>query len=80
MVKDIGINLGSTNTVVYLKGKGIVLNEQTVVSVDCVTSLIEEVGSDVLQTAARVPGSAMLISPMRERAIPVTSSRCSNSQ
>jgi len=66
MGKEIGINLGSTNTVVYLKGKGIVLNEQTVVSVDCVTSLIEEVGSDALQTAARVPGSAMLVSPMRD--------------
>jgi len=66
MSKDIGINLGSSNTVVYVKGKGVVLNEKTVVSLDCISSMVEEVGGDALQTAQRVPGSVQLVNPMNE--------------
>nr|MBQ4317734.1 rod shape-determining protein [Clostridia bacterium] len=49
-----------------VKGKGVVQNEKTVASLDSVTSFILEVGGDALQTAARVPASAVLVNPMRD--------------
>ncbi len=66
MGKDIGLNLGSANTVVYLKGRGVVQNEPTVMAIDCDTGAALEVGSDALLTVGRVPGSAVLIEPMKD--------------
>ncbi len=64
MGKDLGINLGSMNTVVCLRGKGVISNEPTVVSLDCNSGGILQTGSEALQTAARVPASTTIIQPM----------------
>ena len=66
---DIGIDLGTATVLVYLKGKGIVLNEPSVVAVDRVTGKLVAVGTEAQETLGRTPGNIVAIRPLREGVI-----------
>jgi rod shape-determining protein MreB len=61
---DIGIDLGTTNTLVYLKGHGIVINEPSVVVVNQKTGQIVAVGTEAKQMLGRTPGHVRAIRPI----------------
>ena len=61
---DIGIDLGTANTLVYLHGKGIVINEPSVVAINQKTGRVVAVGSDAKQMLGRTPGHIMAIRPL----------------
>ena len=61
---DIGIDLGTANTLVYLSGKGIVINEPSVVAVNQKTGRVVAVGSDAKQMLGRTPGHIVAIRPL----------------
>ena len=64
--KDLGIDLGTTNVVVYAEGKGIVLREPSVVAVDKNTGKILKVGSAARNMLGRTPGNVVAMRPLRE--------------
>lgn len=66
---DIGIDLGTATVLVYVKGKGIVLNEPSVVAVDKQTGKILSVGADAQKMLGRTPGNIIAIRPLREGVI-----------
>lgn len=66
---DIGIDLGTASVLVYVKGKGIVLNEPSVVAVDKQSGKILKVGADAQSMLGRTPGNIMAIRPLREGVI-----------
>ena len=66
---DIGIDLGTANTLVYLKDKGIVLREPSVVALDSTTRKVRAVGSDAKRMLGRTPGNITAIRPMKDGVI-----------
>ena len=66
---DIGIDLGTANILVYVKGKGIVLNEPSVVAVDKEKKTILAVGEDARQMLGRTPEGIVAIRPMKDGVI-----------
>ncbi len=64
--KDLGIDLGTANVVVYSEGKGIVLREPSVVAVDKNTGKILKVGSAARNMLGRTPGNVVAMRPLRE--------------
>ncbi len=69
MSMDIGIDLGTANVLVYIKGKGIVLREPSVVAVDKDTNQVLAVGEEARQMIGRTPGNIVAIRPLREGVI-----------
>ena len=69
MAKDIGIDLGTASVLVYVKGKGIVLNEPSVVALDKNTGKLLKVGTDAQAMLGRTPGNIIAIRPLREGVI-----------
>jgi len=67
--KKIGIDLGTANSVVYLAGKGIVLNEPTVVAVSLEDSRVVAVGKEAKLMLGRTPGNIRASRPMRDGVI-----------
>jgi len=67
--QDIGIDLGTANTLVYIKGKGIVLSEPTVVAVNNQTKDIVAVGKEARDMIGRTPGSISVVRPMADGVI-----------
>ncbi len=67
--RDLGIDLGTANTVVYMKGKGIVVREPSVVALRTDTKKIEAVGSDAKKMIGRTPGNIVAIRPMKDGVI-----------
>ncbi|WP_099974628.1 MULTISPECIES: rod shape-determining protein [Lactobacillaceae] len=67
--KKIGIDLGTANTLVYVEGKGIVLNEPSVVAKNNNTGEVVAVGSDAREMIGRTPGSISAIRPMKDGVI-----------
>ena len=67
--KDIGIDLGTANTLIYMKGEGIVLREPSVVAVDVKSQRVLAVGDGAKQMIGRTPGSIMAIRPMKDGVI-----------
>src|SRR5574343_1259558 len=61
---DIGIDLGTANTLVYLSGKGIVLNEPSVVAINQKTGQVVAVGKDAKQMLGRTPGHIIAVRPL----------------
>lgn len=61
---DIGIDLGTANTLVYLKGKGIVINEPSVVAVNTKTNQVLAVGEKAKEMLGRTPGHIRAIRPL----------------
>ena len=69
MSMDIGIDLGTANVLVYIKGKGIVLREPSVVAVDRDSNQVLAVGEEARQMIGRTPGNIVAIRPLREGVI-----------
>ena len=67
--KDIGIDLGTANVLIYVKGQGIVLNEPSVVAMDAETKKPLAVGSEAREMLGRTPGSVIAIRPMKDGVI-----------
>lgn len=67
--KDIGIDLGTANVLIYVKGQGIVLNEPSVVAMDAQTKKPLAVGSEAREMLGRTPGSVVAIRPMKDGVI-----------
>lgn len=67
--KKVGIDLGTANTLVYVAGVGIVLNEPTVVAYSLETKQILAVGDDAKEMLGRTPGSIIAARPMKEGVI-----------
>jgi len=63
---DIGIDLGTTNTLVYLAGKGIVINEPSVVAVNQKTGQIVAIGTEAKKMIGRTPGHIKAVRPLVE--------------
>lgn len=66
---DVGIDLGTASVLVYVKGKGIVLNEPSVVAVDKQTGKMLAVGEEAQKMLGRTPGNIIAIRPLREGVI-----------
>lgn len=69
VTKDLGIDLGTANTLVFIKGKGIVLREPSVVAIQTDTKQIVAVGNDAKNMIGRTPGSVVAIRPMKDGVI-----------
>ncbi len=69
MNKDIGIDLGTASVLVYVKGKGIVVSEPSVVAIDTNTDRILKVGREAQQMLGRTPGNITAIRPLRDGVI-----------
>ena len=67
--KDLGIDLGTANTLVYIKGKGIVLTEPSVVAIQKDTGIVLAVGEEAKNMIGRTPGNIMAIRPMKDGVI-----------
>lgn len=67
--KDIGIDLGTANTLVYVKGKGIVMREPSVVAVDVRTDTVLAVGTEAKNMIGRTPGSIVAVRPLKDGVI-----------
>jgi len=68
-VLDIGIDLGTASVLVYIKGKGIVLNEPSVVAIDRNTNKILAVGEEARLMLGRTPGHIVAVRPLRDGVI-----------
>ncbi|HVX93037.1 MAG TPA: rod shape-determining protein, partial [Candidatus Dojkabacteria bacterium] len=66
---DIGIDLGTANTLVYLRGKGIVVSEPSVVAIDKKTNRVLAVGNEARQMIGRTPANVVAIRPLRDGVI-----------
>lgn len=67
--KDMGIDLGTANTLVYMKGKGIVVNEPSVVAINTQTREVLAVGNEAKEMIGRTPGNIVAIRPMKDGVI-----------
>lgn len=67
--KDIGIDLGTANVLIHQKGKGIVLNEPSVVALDSKTRKVLAVGEEARLMLGRTPGNIVAIRPLRDGVI-----------
>lgn len=67
--KDLGIDLGTANTLVYVKGKGIIVREPSVVALRTDTKTIEAVGEQAKRMIGRTPGNIRAVRPMKDGVI-----------
>jgi rod shape-determining protein MreB and related proteins len=67
--RDIGIDLGTANVLIYVKGKGIVLNEPSVVAIDKNTNKVLAVGEEARRMVGRTPGNIVAIRPLKDGVI-----------
>lgn len=67
--KDIGIDLGTANTLVYMRGKGIIIREPSVVAVDTRTDRAKYVGQEAKDVIGRTPGSIIAVRPLKDGVI-----------
>ena len=67
--KDIGIDLGTANTLVYMRGKGIIIREPSVVAVDVKMYRVRYVGQEAKDVIGRTPGSIVAVRPLKDGVI-----------
>ncbi|MGD9677923.1 MAG: rod shape-determining protein MreB [Vulcanibacillus sp.] len=67
--KDIGIDLGTANVLIHVKGKGVIINEPSVVALDNDTKQVLKVGEEARQMVGRTPGNIVAIRPLKEGVI-----------
>ena len=67
--RDIGIDLGTANTLVYMRGKGVVMREPSVVAVDVKNEVVMAVGSEAKEMIGRTPGSISAVRPLKDGVI-----------
>lgn len=68
-MKDIGIDLGTANVLIYIKGEGVVLNEPSVIAIDNETKQVVAVGKEAFEMIGRTPGKVKAIKPMKDGVI-----------
>ena len=66
---DIGIDLGTASILVYIRGKGVVLKEPSVVAFDNDTNKIRAIGEDARLMLGRTPGNIIAVRPLRQGVI-----------
>ena len=66
---DLAIDLGTANTLVYARGRGIVVNEPSIVAINRATSKVEAVGREAKEMLGRTPGNIEALKPMRDGVI-----------
>jgi rod shape-determining protein MreB len=66
---DLAIDLGTANTLVYAKGRGVVVSEPSIVAINKATNQVEAVGTDAKEMLGRTPGNIVAIRPMRDGVI-----------
>ena len=66
---DLAIDLGTANTLVYAKGKGIVVNEPSIVAINKLTGEVEAVGREAKEMLGRTPGNIVAIRPLKDGVI-----------
>ena len=69
MSKDLGIDLGTANTLIYVKGEGIVLREPSVVAINSDTKKVLAVGTEAKEMIGRTPGNIVAIRPLKDGVI-----------
>ncbi len=69
LAKDIGIDLGTANVLIYIKGQGIVLNEPSIVAIDTDSKKVIAVGREANEMLGRTPGKVKAIKPMKDGVI-----------
>ncbi|MDE6182449.1 MAG: rod shape-determining protein [Eubacteriales bacterium] len=69
LTKDIGIDLGTANTLVFVRGKGIIINEPSVVAINTLTRQVLAVGDEAKKMIGRTPGNIQAIRPMKDGVI-----------
>lgn len=67
--KDIGIDLGTANILIYVKGEGIVLNEPSVVAIDSESGKVLAIGQKAHEMLGKTPGSVIAIKPLKDGVI-----------
>ncbi len=68
-LRDLGIDLGTANTLVYMKGRGIVVREPSVVALRTDTGVIRSVGEEAKRMIGRTPGNIVAVRPMKDGVI-----------
>src|SRR5260370_3281875 len=63
---DLAIDLGTANTLVYARGKGIVVNEPSIVAINKNTGEVEAVGKEAKEMIGRTPGNILSIKPLKD--------------
>jgi len=66
---DLAIDLGTANTLVYAKGRGIVVSEPSIVAINKITNKVEAVGKEAKEMLGRTPGNIIAIRPMKDGVI-----------
>ena len=69
MSVDLGIDLGTASVLVYVKGKGVVLKEPSVVAFDRDTNVIKAIGEEARLMLGRTPGNIVAVRPLRQGVI-----------
>jgi rod shape-determining protein MreB and related proteins len=69
LANDLAIDLGTANTLVYVRGRGIVVNEPSIVAINKNTGEVEAVGKEAKGMLGRTPGNIVVIKPMRDGVI-----------
>ena len=69
LFKRLGIDLGTANSLVYLVGEGVVLNEPTVVALSTIEKKVVAVGSEAKEMLGRTPGNIVALRPMKDGVI-----------
>ena len=69
MSKDIGIDLGTSNIRIYLKGKGVVLSEPSVVAINKITNEVLAVGTQAKEMVGRTPDNIIAVKPLKDGVI-----------
>jgi rod shape-determining protein MreB and related proteins len=67
--KDIGIDLGTANVLIFVRGQGVVLDEPSVVAIDNLTNKVLAVGEEARRMVGRTPGNIIAIRPLRDGVI-----------
>src|SRR5213596_4279687 len=67
--RDIGIELGTANTLVLVRGKGIVINEPSVVAIDRKTKKVLAIGAEAKRMVGRTPANIVAIRPLKDGVI-----------
>ena len=69
LAKDIGIDIGTANVLIYIKGRGIVLNEPSIVVIDTETNKVIAVGEEAREMLGRTPEKVKAVKPMKDGVI-----------
>ena len=66
---DLAVDLGTANTLIFARGKGIIVREPSIVAVNTQTNRVEAVGADAKEMLGRTPGNIVAIRPMKDGVI-----------